>query len=116
MPEITRDFRLAVEQPIDKFVLVGDLESRVEKFFVAECGRWNRAQTFAASAARAMPRPDLQIIGKVSESLDIGELRPRTAHFRAGETSRFFEQIGAANIACKQAVPGENPHRAICVE
>ena len=60
-----------------------------------------------------MAGPDLQIVGQILETREGVVQFARTVVHRASLVGHDFQQIRAANIADKQEVAGEQPHRKL---
>jgi hypothetical protein len=67
--EVARRIGLACQDGANELVFVGDAEGPVEALLIAECCLGDRAERLAARGARAVARPDLQIIRQLPETL-----------------------------------------------
>lgn len=102
---------LAGEEFGDEGVGVGDgSEGGVVSAFVADGGLGDAPEVFAAGAAGAVTRPDLEEVGQFEEG-GCGAVELASGGFHgAGLADGGFEQVGPAEVADEDEVSGEQAH------
>ena len=90
---------------------VGNAESPVEALFVSQSRLRYPAERLAAGGPRAMPGPDLEVIGLGPEPLQRSEQLTGAVFHGSAHLGGALEKIGTPHVPHEDEVSGERPHR-----
>ena len=105
------------QQFVDEALLIAALEERRppgESALVADGGRRNGPQGFAAGASRAVGGQDLHVVGEGEQAVaEAGEEVAGTGEAGIGAAGRLVEEVRASGVTDEDEVAGEHEPRCV---